>query len=391
MRLDDFDVSPRSAKRRKLDEREDGPSASASSLHHGPNHSPTTTVKQGRRRITPANQEFDLSSLHDAINARGNGTQDTPRSSPARRSPGNTLGEETNPERLNGFAINTTPSKRPRGRPRKSAAPSADLRLSDLIHSGDEGDNKHDSMRSTPASARQSGRERRPPKRFLEQLSPTRTEATTNGSTPAKRRKVQATLREEPTHSVQIVTNGQAGSTPSPAENGDPDQQAGPTAASKEAPANEQSRNGDHVEIPIKRKRGRPRKADQRKDAAAESKEQAVEESRPEPDRVPAANKSPGLAGLFGNVFQNQESEVVAGPVRRIILEKLTGKRRNRLVGLEEEYRKVHQVVQQTVAAGEGNSLLVIGARGTGKTTVRPSLPLCRGSHGLNVTSLWRR
>ena len=56
--------------------------------------------------------------------------------------------------------------------------------------------------------------------------------------------------------------------------------------------------------------------------------------------------------------------------VQRIVLDKLTGQRRTRLRGHEEEMQKVHQVVEQTVLAGEGNSMLVIGARGCGKTTV---------------------
>lgn len=52
------------------------------------------------------------------------------------------------------------------------------------------------------------------------------------------------------------------------------------------------------------------------------------------------------------------------------ILESLTGKRRLPLVNLENEYRKVHQLVEQTVLAGEGNSMLIIGSRGSGKTTL---------------------
>lgn len=52
------------------------------------------------------------------------------------------------------------------------------------------------------------------------------------------------------------------------------------------------------------------------------------------------------------------------------ILEALTGKRRLPLVNLENEYRKVHQLVEQTVLAGEGNSMLVIGSRGSGKTVL---------------------
>lgn len=49
---------------------------------------------------------------------------------------------------------------------------------------------------------------------------------------------------------------------------------------------------------------------------------------------------------------------------------RLNGIRRLRLVGLEEEYKKVHQLVEQTVIAGEGNSMIIIGARGSGKTTL---------------------
>ena len=52
------------------------------------------------------------------------------------------------------------------------------------------------------------------------------------------------------------------------------------------------------------------------------------------------------------------------------ILESLTGKRRLPLVNLENEYRKVYQLVEQTVLAGEGNSMLIIGSRGSGKTTL---------------------
>jgi len=52
------------------------------------------------------------------------------------------------------------------------------------------------------------------------------------------------------------------------------------------------------------------------------------------------------------------------------ILEGLTAKRRLPLVNLDAEYQKVFQLVEQTVLAGEGNSMLVIGSRGSGKTTL---------------------
>jgi hypothetical protein len=62
--------------------------------------------------------------------------------------------------------------------------------------------------------------------------------------------------------------------------------------------------------------------------------------------------------------------------MQKLVLDKLTGQRRLKLYGLDEEYRKVHQVVEQTVLAGEGNSMLVIGARGCGKTAVSQPIRL---------------
>ncbi len=46
----------------------------------------------------------------------------------------------------------------------------------------------------------------------------------------------------------------------------------------------------------------------------------------------------------------------------------LTGKRRVPLVGLEDENQNVKQIVEQTILAGEGNSMLIVGSRGSGKT-----------------------
>jgi origin recognition complex subunit 4 len=57
--------------------------------------------------------------------------------------------------------------------------------------------------------------------------------------------------------------------------------------------------------------------------------------------------------------------------MQRLLLDKLTVQNRIELSGHEEEMQRVYKVVEQTVLAGEGNSMLVIGARGCGKTTVR--------------------
>lgn len=56
---------------------------------------------------------------------------------------------------------------------------------------------------------------------------------------------------------------------------------------------------------------------------------------------------------------------------QRVLLDRCSGRRRIRIFGQEEAYEKARQLVEQTVVAGEGNSMLLIGPRGCGKTTVR--------------------
>ncbi|KAL8744182.1 MAG: hypothetical protein Q9190_003544 [Brigantiaea leucoxantha] len=56
--------------------------------------------------------------------------------------------------------------------------------------------------------------------------------------------------------------------------------------------------------------------------------------------------------------------------LKRHLLEGLSGKRLLPLIGMNDDYQKVHQLAEQTVLAGEGNSMLIIGPRGCGKTTL---------------------
>lgn len=69
--------------------------------------------------------------------------------------------------------------------------------------------------------------------------------------------------------------------------------------------------------------------------------------------------------------------------LQRILLDKATGKRPIPLIGLNDEYAKVVTVVEQTITAGESNSMLLIGARGSGKTAlVDKILRTQRKQHG---------
>ncbi|TQW00775.1 hypothetical protein V2A60_001818 [Cordyceps javanica] len=56
--------------------------------------------------------------------------------------------------------------------------------------------------------------------------------------------------------------------------------------------------------------------------------------------------------------------------MQRVLLDRCAGRRRIRMFGQDEASDKVRQLIEQTVLAGEGNSMLLIGPRGSGKTTL---------------------
>lgn len=56
--------------------------------------------------------------------------------------------------------------------------------------------------------------------------------------------------------------------------------------------------------------------------------------------------------------------------IRQVVLEKAVRKRAIPLTNLEDEHAKVHTVINQTIIAGESNSMLLIGARGSGKSAL---------------------
>jgi origin recognition complex subunit 4 len=56
--------------------------------------------------------------------------------------------------------------------------------------------------------------------------------------------------------------------------------------------------------------------------------------------------------------------------LQRVLLDRCSGRRSVRMFGQQDQYEKAQQLIEQTVVAGEGNSMLLIGPRGCGKTTV---------------------
>ena len=56
--------------------------------------------------------------------------------------------------------------------------------------------------------------------------------------------------------------------------------------------------------------------------------------------------------------------------LRGVLRDRLTCNRSTKLIGIDTEYEKVYRLIEQTVSAGEGNSVLLIGTRGCGKSAI---------------------
>ncbi|OMJ29449.1 Origin recognition complex subunit 4 [Smittium culicis] len=64
---------------------------------------------------------------------------------------------------------------------------------------------------------------------------------------------------------------------------------------------------------------------------------------------------------------------------KNILMNKLTGRGIPDLIGLDKQYETLYNVLDRTVEHGESNSILVLGPRGSGKTSV--SYNICAYEH----------
>jgi origin recognition complex subunit 4 len=120
------------------------------------------------------------------------------------------------------------------------------------------------------------------------------------------------------------------------------------------------------VDTPTKRKRGRPPKRlisdDDIKPKTAHEERMDIGEDKRSDQPILSVHVEKRPAGPV--------EAAATTCLTSIVLQKLSGRRRIPLVHLEEEYVKVHNLVESTVTAGEGNSMVIIGARGAGKTAL---------------------
>lgn len=99
--------------------------------------------------------------------------------------------------------------------------------------------------------------------------------------------------------------------------------------------------------------------------------ELAIEATPPRPvatpqKKAPMSTKKPAMDLTKLPQIEATQLEFL----QRVTLEKIHGKRPIPLTNLGDEYSKVNTVISQTITVGESNSMLLIGARGSGKTAL---------------------
>ncbi|KAK5150229.1 origin recognition complex subunit 4, partial [Recurvomyces mirabilis] len=195
-----------------------------------------------------------------------------------------------------------------------------------------------DDLEEASATERRSGRECRIVVREVVQATP-RPKATTN------RRKTNGP-NERGTHDGDIT-------------------KLGPPAIEEQSDAGNRLGNGDEVTAEDDVEIDESEDAVPKPTEATPTKALAARPHRPTPSKVKLLGSQPNTS-IRSHEFEPDDLQAI----QSTILDQLTGRRAVRLTNLEDEGAKVSIVISQTITAGESNSMLLIGARGSGKTAL---------------------
>ena len=276
-------------------------------------------------------------------------------------------------------SVPSSPTTQPHSNHSKTTTPAA--RTSRRRHSRgnrnavEEEDVKNgDEDHATPSKSgiRSSGRQRKVPKRYMEELDET-PQSTKRTATPTKSAgntrsvrkhravsEVEEADRDSPVPRRDTLTRTRSKRTPVRFDTRDqPNDEDGPSDYNARS-----SSEPDGVE-----------------DIVSMQLQQDLLQRDEEKDAAPAETV-PGYVEQFQALIrQGLRSEL--GVLTQFVLEKLNGKKPIPLKGLDVEYQKAHHLIEQTVTAGEGNSMLLLGSRGCGKTAiVETSIASLAREHG---------
>ena len=93
-----------------------------------------------------------------------------------------------------------------------------------------------------------------------------------------------------------------------------------------------------------------------------------LSESRVEDEPLPEIPELVNLVAVPSADFSLEPADSHLDAAKSLVLSRLTGEILTPLTVLEAEYSKLHSLLSATIKEGEGNSILILGSRGAGKT-----------------------
>jgi origin recognition complex subunit 4 len=125
------------------------------------------------------------------------------------------------------------------------------------------------------------------------------------------------------------------------------------------------SKLNGHATTP--KSRGRPRKSRYKPEIVDEMHTKIWDSSAVSPSRKTANENNQTNSLQYTSPLTTPKQLQI---LKQVVLGKITSKRPIPLTGLEEEYAKIYSLLCNTITAGEGNSLLILGGRSSGKTAL---------------------
>lgn len=236
-------------------------------------------------------------------------------------------------------------------------------------------DNEGETNTETPTRTglRSSGRQRKAPQRFEQELKAP-SSAWKTAATPKTTRTPRNTRRTRQTSEAEEEDEEESES---------PQSKATPLARTRSKRATVRYNTEDQDE---EREKEQSDDGDQDgiDDLVAMQLQQDMQPEQGGKDDVVPAEPLPEYAEKFQALAQGDNLQNELKVLTQVVLEKLNGKRPVPLKGLESEYQKVFHLVEQTVTSGEGNSMLVLGSRGCGKTAIVETVLSCLAKEHAN-------
>lgn len=231
-----------------------------------------------------------------------------------------------------------------------------------------EQDNEGEANIETPVKSglRSSGRQRKPPQRFEQELKAASSARKTVGTPRSTARTPRSTRKTRQASEVEEEEEEEEGQRL-------PQPQPTSLARTRSKRANVNYNEDQDEGRENTGRSGSPDEGDQDgiDDLVAMQLQQDPHpEQDGKDDALPPTESLPDYAEDFQTLAQGDNFQNELKVLTQVVIEKLNGKRPVPLKGLESEYQKVYHLVEQTVTSGEGNSMLLLGSRGCGKTAI---------------------